>query len=161
MPKPKPQRTKDNGELLPPSTVYDRIDYWLQTMLTTFPSKGELTSEEIEHWHRDLEPFLMQAIDYAFDTHRRNGRFFPVYGDILDICVTFEPEAKEQYKPGCSAECLERHGKGYNGNDMQKLWKMYSARRKELERSLSKREIFELLDKLDAWRGKAPEWRHA
>ena len=156
MPRSTQHKAKGHGEVISPSSVLDRIDYWLKEMRRTFPQK-ELEPEEIANWHRDLERFPIEAIDWSFENWRRNGRFFPVYGDILDQCASWKPEPP--YKPGCSKECLSRHGKGYNQYDMIKFFKMYVAKRKEVNGPLKKQEILELFDKLDKLRGGSPEWR--
>jgi len=49
-------------------------------------------------------PFTLTAIDWAFDTHRRLGNFFPKFGNILDLCIAWEPP-EQTTKPaqgGCS-----------------------------------------------------------
>jgi hypothetical protein len=154
MPQSKPRRRKGHGEVMPPLNVLDRIDALLKEQLTQHPEKGELTDAEIEHWHRDLSPFPIVAIEYAFETHRRNSRYFPQYGDILDICVTWEPEKK--YKPGCSRECRARHGKGYNEVDVKNLYKMV-VREVEAQRPVNEES---LLSELDSKRPAGPpEWR--
>jgi len=146
------------GVLIPPSSLLDVIDRCLKDLQRTWPNK-ELTTEEIEHWHADLGVFSRGAIEYAFECWRRNGRFFPVFGDILDLCVTFQPP--EVTKRGCSIECRERHGKGYNENDIAKLFKLYETRISQLSRPMTDAEINKLLDDLDKWRGKRPQWRVA
>jgi hypothetical protein len=159
MPQSKPRRRSGRGEVLPPLSKLEKITDLLKTQLETFPQK-ELSPEEIERWVKDLEPFEIVAIEAAFDAHRRNGLFFPVPGQILDLCIAWQPEPK--YKPGCSRECLARHGKGYNENDIAKLWKLYAAKLEQLpNRSLTDGEVNQLLDELDRWRGHSPEWRAA
>ena len=159
MPRSIPHRAKDTGELIPPSSTLDRIDYWLMEMRRTWPQK-ELETEEIANWHRDLGRFPVEAIDWAFDSHRRNGRFFPIYGQILDLCITWEPKQKGgYYAPGCSKECKAKHWTGYNQRDIMHLYDAYVAKRQELNGPLKKPEILALFDELDKWRGKPPEWR--
>jgi hypothetical protein len=156
MPPSKPRRRKGHGEVMPPLSVLELVDSWLKKMLTAFPAKGELSESEIEDWHRDLGVYPAEAINYAFETHRRHGNFFPLYHDILDMCIGWEPEP--EYKPGCSRECLARHGKGYNEIDVKNLYHM-------VEREIAAgRPIDEeaLLAELDRKRPQgAPEWRRA
>lgn len=59
----------------------------------------------------------------------------------------------------CDEFCKLRHGRGYNQNDMLKLWKMYTEKRAEVNGLLKKDEVEELLVALDKQRGGAPEWR--
>jgi hypothetical protein len=146
------------GVLIPRLNLLDIIDRGLKDMQRTWPNK-ELLTEEIQHWHADLGPFTAQAIEYAFECWRRNGHFFPVYGDIIDLCIAFEPISTT--RRGCSIECRERHGKGYNENDVAKLFKLYETRMSQLSRPMTDAEIDKLLDDLDKWRGKHPEWRAA
>jgi hypothetical protein len=159
MPSSKQRKTKQQGELMPPSSALDAITNLLKDQLRTFPSKGVLSDEEIAHWHQDLGRFPIAAIEWAFENWRKNGRFFPVYGDILDQCIGWEPAVAPQYAPGCSKECRERHGKGYNWNDMKMLFDLYVAKRAEVNGPLRKAEILPLFDRLDKVRGGAPEWR--
>jgi hypothetical protein len=154
MPQSRQRRSKGHGEVMPPLSVLEHVDSWLKKMLLAFPEKGELSELEIEDWHRDLGVFPQQAIDFAFETHRRNGRFFPRYADILDLCIGWEPEAK--YRPGCSRECLGRHGKGYAWNDM--YW-LFNRMNQEIKAG---REVDSeaLLKELDSKRqGGPPAWR--
>lgn len=154
MPPSTQRKRKARGEPMLPLIVSDRIDSLLKEHLAIFPEKVELLPEEIEHWHRDLSPFPIAAIEYAFDTHRRNARRFPVYGNILDICVTWEKP--QEYKPGCSAECLARHGKGYNEVDIKNLYRM-AVREMKADRVV---DYDALLTELDSKRPDGPpEWR--
>jgi len=158
MPKSTTPRRKGRGAVVQPLTWFDRVDDLLKLQLATFPSKTELTEEEIERWHRDLEKYPIEAIDWAFDNHRRLSRFFPVPSDILDQLRTWEPEQK--YVDGCSRECQKRHGKGYGTNDMVWLAEAYVMASKRLNRkALTDVEWEELLDQLDKKRGESPEWR--
>src|SRR5690242_9924077 len=90
-------------------------------MSRTWPLK-ELTTEEIENWHKDLGVFQKDQIEQAFDNWRRNGRKFPVYGDIIDLCIAYEPPTRPSSL--CSIECRERHGKGYGENPTRGLHDM-------------------------------------
>lgn len=155
----KQPKASASGELMPPLSVLDRIDWNLKDQLLAFPSKGQLEPEEIEHWHQDLGRFPIRAIDAAFDNWRKNGRFFPHYGAILDQCIAWQPADKSEYAPGCSKECRSRHGRGYNQFDMLKMFKMYVAKRTEVDRLVNNQEVLALFDELDKLRGRAPEWR--
>jgi hypothetical protein len=123
-----PQYQRDtisaNQEMTPTLRKLDVIDKWLQKMLAAFPAKGELTPEEIQDWHRDLNPFSEAAIDYAFECHRRTAIFFPMYGQIIDICVSFEPP-NQTYKPP-TREDISRYGTQYDVNDF--LWILIKLR---------------------------------
>ena len=162
MPKSKTRVRRDTGEVLPPSKKSDRIRECLKTQLLTFPQK-ELFEEEIEHWEQDLDPFPVAAIDYAFDCWRRNGRWFPVYGDIIDLCIAWAPP--EQTSGPCSAECKRKHWTGYSGQDMIILTELIRqkivAENRTKEQRLTDAEIDALLDELDKKRGKKPAWRVA
>jgi hypothetical protein len=156
MPTSKRRKPKDSSEDSP-ILKHDRIRELLKTMLQTWPQK-ELFADEIGHWERDLEVFPIVAIEQAFDSWRRNGRWFPVYGDIIDLCIAYQPEPT--YKPGCSKACLARHGKGYSEVDVKKLYELYVERKDNaVTRPMTDREIEALLRDLDKWRGKVPEWR--
>jgi hypothetical protein len=158
MPRSTTQRRKGHGEVIPPLSVFDRIDSLLKEQLAIFPTKGELTDAEIEHWHRDLSRYSMEAIEFAFETHRQLAMFFPVYAQIIDLCKTWV--APQAYKPGCSSECKDRHGRGYGEADVLWLLKRYMALRQSLpNRSLTDGEINKLYDELDQKRGQCPAWR--
>jgi len=155
MPRSSQRRRPGRGELLLPLTTLDRIDYWLEEMCRTFPGK-ELESQEIANWHKDLGNHPIAAIDYAFENWRRNGRFFPVYADVLDLISAWQPPL--EYKPGCSAECMSRHGKGYHTNDV--MW-LYKRVQEEIKAGRSV-DAGSLLAELDSKRqGGAPAWRRA
>lgn len=162
MPKSKQRVRKDTGEVLPSSKKHDRIRELLKIQLLTFPQK-ELFEEELGNWERDLDPFPLPAIEWAFDNWRRNGRWFPVYGDILDQCIAYEPPEKYAYSPGCDAECRQRHHKGYNETDMkilnQFVVSLVLAEGRPKDQRLSEDEIESILSQLDQKRGSAPEWR--
>lgn len=156
MPRLKPHRSKDSGEVMTPLLLLDVIDNCLKDMRRTFPQK-ELTPEEIEHWHHDLSVYPQPAIEWAFDNWRRNGRFFPVYGDIIDQCIAWEPPEKKFHI--CNAECRSRHGKGYSETDILWLFNRYMSVKDSLTRPMTDNEIDNLLAELDAKRGESPEWR--
>jgi hypothetical protein len=159
MPSSTHRRRKQQGEVMPLLSVSERIDSLLKEMLNIFPSKGEVTDAEIEHWHKDLQPFPIQGIEWAFDTHRRNGRFFPVYGEILDLCIAWEPSTGQSV---CTAECKRKHGKGYGSNDILWLLQKYNEKRASLpSRPLIDAEVDSLMDDLDKHRGHKPQWRAA
>lgn len=150
----KPQKSKPKSAVMPPLTTFDRIDSLLQHELERFRStKAEITEEEVEHWHRYLEPYPLQAIEWAFDSYRRNGTFFPVYGNIIDLCKAWRPT--EAQAGLCEPSCRARHGRGYHANDMIWLFKNYDFP----DRPLTDQEISGMLDQLDKQRGRAPEWR--
>src|SRR3954470_14690403 len=110
MPSSRQHRRKGHGAVMPPLSVFERIDSLLKEHLSIFPSKAELMEMEIEHWHHDLSQHRVEAIEFAFDNWRRNGRFFPVFADIIELCEAWEPT--ERAKPVCSDECVSRHGRG-------------------------------------------------
>lgn len=126
MPRSSQRRPKHAQEMQPTSQKLDAIDSWLQKLLDAFPAKGQLTTEEITDWHKDLTPFSVDAIDYAFETHRRNAIFFPIYGQILDLCISFNPPNLPVGNPRCGTECKSRHGKGYHFNDF--FWMLTKLR---------------------------------
>ena len=133
----------------------------LQTCLSLFAK--ELTAQETQFWKEFLTSYSTESLKYAFDNWNRNGRFFPKPKDITELVEAYELTRKKEKLgyPGCDSECKARHEKGYGGNDMVWLFSRYLSERKNVNRALNKREIFALLDELDKWRGKAPEWRHA
>lgn len=90
MHKSQPQRLNGNNETLPPSSKLDRIDELLQEQLEYFPAK-ELTAAEISRWHSDLKGYSVAAIEWAFECHRRSGRFFPLPADIFAFLADWEP----------------------------------------------------------------------
>jgi hypothetical protein len=157
MPKSKQQKTKVAGELISRSSAsaIERVDYWLNFLLSVFKEKPELTEEEIAFWHRDLAPFSPAAIDYAFEAHRRNAIFFPLYGQIIDLCISFEPP-KIASQTTCDAICRARHGKGYNEADIKKLCNLM-IREMDAGRFVVPEKLLDELDKIRA--GGSPEWR--
>lgn len=86
----RPGQPRGNGEILPPSSWQDRVDELLKGQLDYFPNK-ELSPAEIEHWYSDLKGYSLKAIEWAFDCHRRCGRFFPLPVDILTLLADWEP----------------------------------------------------------------------
>jgi len=144
----------------------ERIRELLKVQLMTFPNK-ELFEEEIANWERDLDPFPIQAIEWAFDNWRRNGRFFPVYGDIIDQCVSWEPSNKP--KGACDAECKRKHNTGYGENpalglhDITRLYELVCRKiegeKRTKDQRFSDEEIEGLLVELDKMRGGAPQFR--
>ena len=157
MQRSKRPRQSGHGEIVPPLSKLDRIGELLRIQVETFPPK-ELNPEEIARWEQDLGGYPLQAIDWAFDNWRRNGRFFPVPGDIIDICETWEVQVNTSN--GCSGmDCKARHGKGYGENDVLYLWHEWSKKRTALNRELLPSEVEEVMAQLDKVRGGAPEWR--
>jgi hypothetical protein len=59
----------------------------------------------------------------------------------------------------CDEFCRMHHGQGYNQTDILTLWKMYNAKRKEVNGPLKPAEVEELLTILDTQRGRPPAWR--
>lgn len=156
MPRSKPHKPKGQGEIVPPSNRRDRILELLKIQLETFPQK-ELTPGEIERWVMDLEPYRMEAIEFAFEEHRLLALFFPLPSQILDICETWHPP--EAFPRGCSVECKTRHHKGYGSKDVLRLWGLYTTKRATLNRPLNDPEVEQLYNVLDKERGRSPEWR--
>jgi hypothetical protein len=173
----------------PTSQKLDVIDSCLQKMLDCFPQKGRLTVQEIDDWHRDLSPFSAEAINFAFDSHRRNALFFPVAGQILDLCISYDPP-DQRSTVTCDAACKAQHFKGYQWSDIRYLWKRVVgeepfhfnntnpriskvlvqaralageyARSVVIERSRGAPAVIDwnyMLDELDRARGAAPEFR--
>lgn len=139
------------------SEKLDWIDNWLQRMLMEFPSKGDLETVEIQDWHKDLAPYTLEAIEFAFDTHRRNGNFFPIQADILPLCESMDPRRNVVANTSsCDAICKARHGKGYGWNDM--IWLFKKAQ--SVHASGDTPDYDALLDELDKKRPEgAPEFR--
>jgi hypothetical protein len=157
MPRSTTQRRKGRGEVIPPLTALQRVSALLKEHLAIFTTKTDLTDEEVEHWHHDLSPYRLEAIEYAFDNWRRNGRFFPVYADIIELCEAWEPAVRKQEK--CSEDCRSRHGRGYGWPDIMALWKLYNAKFAALGRKLTHAEWESLYDEIDRLRGQSPAWR--
>lgn len=155
MPKSKPPKSSAKSGTTTHLSKQDKIDELLKIQQETFPNK-ELSPEEINRWHMDLEPYRLEAIEWAFDNWRRNGHFFPVPGDILDQCEVFSPAIKDGR---CDAECQARHGKGYGENDILWLWKRYTKLHGDKKGPLTEEEHQSLLNQLDAFRGESPAWR--
>lgn len=156
MPQSKPRRRAGHGEIIPPLSKQERIHELLKIQLETFPAK-ELTPEEIVRWEQDLDNYPMDAIEWAFEEHRRMAMFFPVPAQILQLCGAWEPSQRPN--TSCSPECRARHGKGYGETDVIWLFHHYNVKRQELGRDLSNIEWNLLLDQLDDHRGRVPEWR--
>ncbi len=124
MPRSSRSKTRPAYTMMPSSQKQDAIDKYLQKMLNAFPAKGAITPEEINDWHRDLANFSLEAIDFAFEKHRTMAIFFPMYGQIIDLCISYDPpELRVRTNARCDAVCLSRHGKGYNENDMKWLFR--------------------------------------
>lgn len=165
---PTSKQAKRNGRdgAKTPLLLLDVIDNWLKEMRRMWPAK-ELEMEEIEHWHLDLRDFPQETIDQAFENWRRNGRKFPIYGDIIDLCIAYQPEPK--HPTGCNAECKARHRNGYGEapfegmHDITFLNELVVRKIQKEKRTREQRftdaEIEGLLDQLDKKRGRAPAWR--
>ena len=158
MPSSKTRRRSGRGEVIPPLSKLQRIDELLKVQRETFPQK-ELTSEEIERWERDLSNYPIEAIEYAFDNHRRLAMFFPVPAQILELCQSYLPNLRDPN--ACDADCQSRHGRGYGELDIQKLFKLFVAKRQQIGRQLNATEFELLLQDLDRVRGRKPDWRAA
>jgi hypothetical protein len=157
MPQSKQGRRKGHGEIIPPLSKQELIEDCLKIQLETFPQK-ELSPGEIERWGMDLNRYSEEAIKFAFEEHRQLAIFFPVPGQIIDLCKTWI--APQAYRPGCNSECRDRHGRGYGENDVLYLWERYQSMRDSLpNRPLNAGEINALYDDLDEKRGQAPAWR--
>lgn len=126
----------------------------LKIQLMTFPNK-ELFEEEIANWVRDLSPFPASAIEWAFENWRRNGRFFPVYGDIIDQCIGWEP-ADKPMRPICDSECKSRHRKGYGWKDMYAAFEMMCQAVRG-KKPIDSEAILKVID--SKRENGAPEWR--
>lgn len=106
----------------------------------------------------DLNRYSEEAIKFAFEEHRLLAMYFPVPGQIIDLCRTWQPP--QQFVHGCDAECRSRHGRGYGTEDVIWLLKRYGEVRESLPNSrLTDGEINKLYDELDQKRGQAPAWR--
>lgn len=157
MPRSTQPRRKGRGEIIPPLSKQELIEDCLRIQLETFPQK-ELTPAEIARWGLDLNRYSEEAIKFAFEEHRLLAMYFPVPGQIIELCKTWQPP--EAYKPGCDSECRDRHGRGYGESDVLWLLKRYFAVRGSLpNRGLTDGEINKLYDELDQKRGQAPAWR--
>lgn len=170
MPKSTRSKTKHVGEMMPTSQKLDVIDSWLQKMLDRFPQKGQLTTSEIEDWHKDLAVFSGDAIEYAFEVHRRNAIFFPLNGQIIDLCVSYDPPGTRVVSTSrCDDECKKRHMQGYGENparglhDMTRLYELVcrkiQAETRKPDNRFTDEEIDGLLADLDKMRGLVPEFR--
>jgi hypothetical protein len=157
MPRSSRSKTKSAHTMMPSSQKQDAIDKWLQKMLNAFPAKGQITPEEINDWHKDLGNFSLEAIDFAFEKHRTIAIFFPIYGQIIDLCLSYDPpDVLVKTNARCDATCQARHGKGYNENDMKWLFR----RMQQIYAGGDTPDSEALLTELDSKRkGGAPEWR--
>lgn len=155
MPRSTQHKRSGRGEIVPPSSKQDRIDELLKIQVQTFPSK-ELFTDEIQRWYRDLDVYPLGSIEWAFENWRRNGSFFPVPSDILSQCSVWAPTTGQSV---CDQECQSHHGRGYGEPDVLWLWKAFSTKRAEVERSLTGSEVEALLVELDTKRKNVPAWR--
>lgn len=122
MPRSSQRKNKHEQEMLPTSQKLDVIDRWLQKMLDVFPQKQRIETHEIEHWHQVLTPFSVDAIEFSFGKHQDLALFFPLYGQILDLCIAFSPpDVVKSSTEKCDAICRARHGKGYGEEDIKYL----------------------------------------
>lgn len=157
MPRSSRQKTKHAQEIQPTSRKLDKISEWLQKMLDRFPAKGQISTSEIEDWYRDLSPYSEAAIDFAFEKMRM-GLFFPMNGQVIDLCMSYEPPDAPNVVSTvrCDATCRARHGKGYNENDMKWLFR----RMQQIYATGDTPDSEALLTELDSRRPDgAPEWR--
>ena len=157
MPTSSPPRTRTAQKTPPPSAKLDVIDNWLRKMLDRFPAKGQLTTSEIEDWHRDLAPFSLEAIEWAFEKMRM-GLYFPMNGPVLDLCLSYEPPDTPNVvsTSTCDAICKARHWKGYGEPDMKELWK----RMVRMIAAGENPDAWALLTGIDETRADGPpEWR--
>ena len=151
----KRNRTKSVQEIVPSSQKFDAISDWLQKMLDRFPAKGKLTESEVQDWIRDLTPFSVAAINFAFEKMRL-GIFFPMNGQVIDLCLSYDPpEQRVQSTANCDAICRARHGKGYNETDMVWLF----GKMQQAYANGDTPNVDALMTELDNRRGGAPEWR--
>ena len=165
MPKSSQSKTKPVQEMLPTSEKLDLIDNWLQRMLDAFPAKGQLSVQEIGDWHKDLLPFSAGAIEYSFEAHRRCGMFFPQFGQILDLCISYDGQTVPRSTHKCDSECKSQHWKSYQWNDW--FWMMRKLRIPALMGPVNCRkdpvrpgEVEALLTECDGKRpGGPPEWK--
>lgn len=157
MPQSRQYRRKGHGEIIPPLSKQELIEDCLKVQLETWPQK-ELSPGEIERWGMDLARYSEEAIKFAFEEHRVLAMFFPVPSQIIDLCKTWVAPAA--YRPGCNAECRDRHGRGYGENDVLYLWERYASMIESLpNRGPTDEEIAGLFDDLDKQRGQCPAWR--
>jgi hypothetical protein len=114
-----------------------------------------LEPEEWEAWRGFLESQPSSAVEWAFDSWQRNGRFFPKPKDILELVAMYE-DAK---RPATFVR-YEHHGQGYGEGDFLALWKMVSAESLRVGHKLTQGEIWQLLEDVDAQRpAGAPDFR--
>lgn len=141
------QETKQ--QLIRPSHESEKIDAALSVMATRV--RGVLTERMVEMWHRDLDVYPTDAIEWALDTYGRNAKRLPALADITELLATWQGAGVSQH--GCEPECKDRHGKGYSGNDCILLFKKVIATGGKFNESM--------FDELDKTRGLVPEWRRA
>jgi hypothetical protein len=155
--KSSPSKTRPAQEMQPSFEKLNAISNWIAKMLDRFPAKGRITDSEMQDWYKDLGPFSLQAIDFAFE-QMRLGLYFPNNGQVIDLCISYEPSETPTVKSTstCDDLCKRRHGKGYNENDMKWLFK----RMQQIYAGGDTPDSEALLTELDEKRqGGAPEWR--
>jgi hypothetical protein len=160
MPESSPDKTRRNPPTPPSSAKLNVISNWLEKLLDRFPDKGKITESETEDWFHDLRPFSLEAVEFAFETWRRSGLFFPKNGQILDLCLSYQsPEtsnARVISNSPCDENCRSHHGRGYFDSDM--LW-VYGQAMK-IYKAGGRPNYGALLTELDHVRPEGPpEWR--
>jgi hypothetical protein len=120
MPKSRQRKASGSGEVLRPLIEFDKITSILKVHERQW--RHEMDDAEIKRWMQDLQPYKIEAIEWAFESWRLGGRFFPVPHDILSMLETWTPADTIVSSSSCNAECRRNHGKGYGENDIRWMW---------------------------------------
>lgn len=101
---------------------------------------------------RDLEPYPVQAIEWALDAWGRNARVLPALSDLLQLLRAWHADNAAEEK----CECSQLHGTGYGIEDIRWLLK----RRGQYAERFSISQWEDLFRELDQKRPRgAPQWR--
>lgn len=111
-----------------------------------------MSAERQDQLLHDLEPYPVQAIEWALDSWGRNAKVLPALSDLLQLLRTWHAENVAEE----NCECGHLHRTGYGVEDIR--WLMQRRGQFAERFSISQwEELFVELDKKRA--GGSPEWR--
>ncbi len=75
------------------------IAEYLQKMALPSMWNRELVEEDYELWDSQLSHYSLAAIKFAFENWISGGRKFPIPGDILPLCISYQEQLVQEQKP--------------------------------------------------------------
>lgn len=140
------------GQLLRPVTECSTILDAIAVMCTRLGRP--MSPERQDQLLKDLEPYRLEAIDWALDNWGRNSRTLPVIGELTPLLRTWVVDNVRA--ENCAPECQERHGRGYGTNDILWLIKKRMASSQPWTEGMYDAALTDLDRRRE---GGAPEWR--